>query len=228
MPHHTPHLGKSANAVAHRPTLQRFLAYLMKLVLLIVSGSLIAIICVGALWTQLIAAQITNSYPPGGIFVPVTGGKLHLRDIGPRNAAPERTILLIHGASGNHKSLLQPLEPYLRDRYRIIAIDRPGHGYSDRPYGREDASPTRQAALISEAMAAIGAKRALVLAHSYGGAVATTLAMDHPEKVAPVPQPAPKPALALRPPVNIPFIRDNRQSRGLATRARWWTDGRAS
>jgi pimeloyl-ACP methyl ester carboxylesterase len=138
----------------------------------------------GALWTQYIAARVSSQFPPQGTFVPVTGGRLHLRDIGPRDAPPERTLILIHGASGNHLALLQPLGPYLRERYRIIAIDRPGHGHSDRPNGRADASPTKQAGMISEAMSAIGAPRALILAHSFGGAVGTALAIDHPERVA--------------------------------------------
>jgi pimeloyl-ACP methyl ester carboxylesterase len=146
--------------------------------------SLIAIIVFFAAWTQIIAWRATNDHPPLGIFVPVNGGKLHLRDIGPRDAPPERTVILIHGASGNHLALLEPLQPLLEAHYRIIAIDRPGHGHSERLGGRDDASPAKQAALIAETMQAIGVPRAMLLAHSFGGAVGTSLAMDHPERVA--------------------------------------------
>jgi pimeloyl-ACP methyl ester carboxylesterase len=146
--------------------------------------SVTVILLVFATWTQIIAWRATNAHPPLGIFVPVNGGKLHLRDIGPRDAPPERTLVLIHGASGNHLALLEPLQPLLEAHYRIIAIDRPGHGHSERVNGRDDASPTRQADLIAQAMLAIGVPRAIVLAHSFGGAVGTSLAMDHPERVA--------------------------------------------
>jgi pimeloyl-ACP methyl ester carboxylesterase len=135
-------------------------------------------------WTQFVAARIGSEHPPSGVFVPVTGGRMHMRDIGPRDAPPERILVLIHGASSNHQALTFPLEPFLRERYRIIAIDRPGHGHSDRPGGSADASITQQARLISEAMAAAGAPRAIIVAHSLAGAVATTLAMDAPERVA--------------------------------------------
>jgi pimeloyl-ACP methyl ester carboxylesterase len=139
---------------------------------------------VGAIWTQFIAARVASAYPPTGIFIPVSGGRLHLRDLGARDAPPEKTLVMIHGASGNHKALLVPLQPYLDAHYRIIAIDRPGHGHSDRPGGREMAAPARQASLINEALGAAGVSRAVVLAHSFGGAIATTLAMDYPERVA--------------------------------------------
>jgi pimeloyl-ACP methyl ester carboxylesterase len=71
----------------------------------------------------------------------------------------------------------------LIDRYRVIAIDRPGHGWSDRPGGRADAAPARQAALTHEALAAIGVEHAVVVGHSLGGSVATRLALEHPEMV---------------------------------------------
>ncbi len=150
------------------------------LILLLILGGL-------ALWGALAAANVERRFPPTGIFVPVTGGRLHLRDIAPRAdgvVGPERTIVMLHGASCNLLALTLPLAGPLGQRFRVIAIDRPGHGHSDRPGGRDSASITRQAALIAEAMAAAGAPRAIVLAHSFAGAVALTLAMDHPERVA--------------------------------------------
>ncbi|MFM9973312.1 MAG: alpha/beta fold hydrolase [Beijerinckiaceae bacterium] len=150
----------------------------------IVLIGVVALLLLSAAWTQFVVARIRSEHPPAGVFVPVSGGRLHMRDIGPRDAPPERTLVLIHGASSNHMALTLPLEPLLRQRYRILAIDRPGHGHSDRPGGRADASPTRQAALISQAMTAAGAPRAIIVAHSFAGAVATSLAMDHPRHVA--------------------------------------------
>jgi pimeloyl-ACP methyl ester carboxylesterase len=137
-----------------------------------------------AFWTQIVVAKAISHHPPTGIFVPVSGGRMHLRDIGPRDAPPERTIVLIHGASCNLLALTLPLAEPLSKEFRVIAIDRPGHGHSDRPGGRADASVTRQTALISEAMLAAGVPRAIIVGHSWAGAVATTLAMDHPERVA--------------------------------------------
>ncbi len=156
------------------------MARLMTMILFIFS-SLVATL---AIWTQIVAARAAAEHPPSGSFVAVTGGQLHLRDMGPRDAPPERTLVLIHGASCNLLALTLPLaEPLVAAGYRVVAIDRPGHGWSDRPGGRTDASPVRQAALIAEAMQSVGAGEAIVVAHSFAGAVATTLAADHPARV---------------------------------------------
>jgi pimeloyl-ACP methyl ester carboxylesterase len=159
---------------------------------------LIAILVVAALalWTLYAAAKAASRHPPKGIFVPVTGGRLHLRDMGPRDALPERTIVMLHGASCNLLALTLPLAEPLSKNFRVIAVDRPGHGYSDRPGGRAASSVTQQAALIAEGMAAAGAPRAIILAHSFSGALGLTLALDHPQRVA---------GLALIGPVSHPW-----------------------
>jgi pimeloyl-ACP methyl ester carboxylesterase len=158
--------------------------------------ALLAIVIALAVWTTLVVASAVRNHPPKGVFVSVSGGRMHLRDIGPRDAPPERTIVLIHGASCNLEALTLPLLEPLSKTFRVIAIDRPGHGHSDRPGGRASASVTKQAALIAEAMQAAGAPRAIVLGHSFAGAVALTLALDHPERVA---------GLALLGPVSHPW-----------------------
>jgi pimeloyl-ACP methyl ester carboxylesterase len=145
---------------------------------------IVAVLLVLAIWTQAVVAKAVTRHPPTGIFVEVTGGRLHLRDMGPRDAPAERTIVLLHGASCNLLALTLPLADALAKGFRVVAIDRPGHGHSDRPGGRVAASVTQQATLISEAMAAAGVPRAIVFGHSWSGALATTLAMDHPGRVA--------------------------------------------
>jgi pimeloyl-ACP methyl ester carboxylesterase len=144
----------------------------------------VVIVLALAVWTQIVVAKALSAHPPQGIFVPVTGGRLHVRDIGPRDAPPERTIVLLHGASCNLLALTLPLGKPLSQHFRVIAIDRPGHGHSDRPCGRQDASPARQAQLIAEAMTELKVPRAIILGHSLAGAVATTLALDHRDRVA--------------------------------------------
>ncbi len=148
-------------------------------------------------WTWIAAWRSASRFPPQGVFVPVAGGRLHLRDMGPRDAPPSRTVVMIHGASCNHMALVLPLaEPLVAAGFRVIAVDRPGHGHSDRPGGRADASPVRQASLIAEAMRAVGAPEAIVLAHSFAGAIGTTMAINHPAQVK---------ALALIAPVSHPW-----------------------
>jgi len=143
-----------------------------------------AVIALLAAWTAFVVAGVRRRFPPTGVFAPVADGRLHLRDMGPRGSPPERTLVLLHGASCNLLALTLPLAAPLQERFRVLAFDRPGHGHSGRPGGRASASISRQAELIAEAMAAVDAPRAIVVAHSFSGALALTLAMDHPERVA--------------------------------------------
>ena len=72
-------------------------------------------------------------------------------------------IVLLHGASGNlARHAARVSASGSARRHRVILIDRPGHGWSERPGGDEDASPSRQAALIAQALDALGVKRAIV------------------------------------------------------------------
>jgi pimeloyl-ACP methyl ester carboxylesterase len=67
---------------------------------------------------------------------------------------------------------------------RVILVDRPGHGWSKRSPDVDGASPARQAAMLSEMLDRLGIERAVIVAHSFAGAVATALALDHPRRVA--------------------------------------------
>ncbi len=124
--------------------------------------------------------QIERSYPPAGRFVAVDGGRLHIVELGPADAPP---IVLLHGASGNLGDMRIVLGERLAQRYRVILVDRPGHGWSDRPGGRADASPARQAELIHQALLKIGVTRSLVLGHSWSGALATAYTLAYPQAV---------------------------------------------
>lgn len=131
--------------------------------------------------TVIGTAAIERANPPAGRFVEVEGGRLHIVELGSADAPP---VVLLHGASGNLDDMQLALGERLAARYRVILIDRPGHGWSDRPDGRDDASPARQAALIHQALARIGVTRPVMLGHSWAGAVATAYALDFPGEVA--------------------------------------------
>ena len=69
----------------------------------------------------------------------------------------------------------------LAKRHRVIAFDRPGFGYSDRPHGSAW-SARAQADLLRDALVVLGINRPVVLGHSWGAAVALALALNHPER----------------------------------------------
>ncbi len=146
--------------------------------------ALVAILGLGATITAIGVAQLERAHRPTGRLVPVVGGRLHVVDLAPARPSDAPPIVLLHGASGNLEDQRLTLGNALAARHRVILIDRPGHGYSDRPGGRSDASPGRQAALIAQALARLGVSRAIVVGHSWSGALAAALALDLPERVA--------------------------------------------
>jgi pimeloyl-ACP methyl ester carboxylesterase len=91
-------------------------------------------------------------------------------------------VVLLHGASGNLEDMRLALADRLKERHRVILLDRPGHGWSERE--ADDASPARQAAMVAEALERLDVGRAIVVAHSFAGSVATALALEDPGRVA--------------------------------------------
>ncbi len=145
-------------------------------------SSIGALAAAGWVTTSFVGAAAENRYPPQGRFVDLPEGRLHLVDTGePFAGAP--VMLLVHGASNLHADMLSALGPGLRSKARVIAIDRPGHGWSQRLGGPEMADPARQAAAVIAAMQAIDVTRFTIIAHSLAGAAATRIALDRPDMV---------------------------------------------
>src|SRR5260370_37741692 len=144
--------------------------------------AIVAILGAARAITVLEAARIEAAHPASGRLVEVEGGKLHVLELGA--SSDQLPIVLVHGASGNLEDLRLALGGRLAAKRRVIMVDRPGHGWSDRPGGVADASPARQAALIAEALGRIGVERFVLLGHSLGGAVASALALAFPARVA--------------------------------------------
>ncbi len=130
-------------------------------------------------FSEVETGRIGRAYPPTGRFVAFDGGgRLHYTERTPAGP-PRGTVVLLHGASGNQADVMLPLGDGLAAQgFHVVAPDRPGHGWSDRPDGEADASPARQAALIRDGLGKLGITRALVFGHSLAGAVAVNFALD--------------------------------------------------
>jgi pimeloyl-ACP methyl ester carboxylesterase len=151
---------------------------MMTVVLIVIAALLALAVLVGAglaLFAASIARAVEKAVPPLGKFIDLDGTRIHYVD---RGRGP--TIILIHGLTGQLRNFTYALVDLLADEFRVIAIDRPGSGYS----GRVDAASARvtaQAALIAKFIDALRIERPLVVGHSLGGAVSLAIALDHPE-----------------------------------------------
>jgi pimeloyl-ACP methyl ester carboxylesterase len=141
------------------------------------------ILVIGAVITFIGKALIERAHRPRGRFVEIGGLRQHFIETGePAQAAHQDIpIVLIHGAGCNLEDMRLALGDRLAGR-RVISIDRPGHGWSERS-GRQGSSPEYQAAMLLQVLDRIGVDRAIVVGHSWGGALALRLALDHPQRV---------------------------------------------
>lgn len=92
-------------------------------------------------------------------------------------------LVAIHGALMCLEDLWLGPVPALSEHFRVVAVDRPGHGFSLRPRGR-GADIWDQAARIRDAVRILGLERPVILGHSFGGAVALAYGMLYPDEIA--------------------------------------------
>ena len=130
-----------------------------------------------ALFSARTARQVEQAVPPLGRFIEVDGARIHYLDEG---SGPP--LLLIHGLAGQMRHFTYSLLDRLKGDYRVVILDRPGSGYSTRP-PQASAAISAQARVIASFAKALGLERPLVVGHSLGGAIALSLALDHPEQV---------------------------------------------
>ena len=117
-----------------------------------------------------------KSAPMIGQTIDVEGVSLHVFEAGPAHSDLP-PVVLIHGASVNLRDMKMSLgDPLARDR-RVVLIDRPGRGYSDRP--KDGYELAVQARLIRGAVEALGIERPVVVGQSLGGAVALNYALQY-------------------------------------------------
>jgi pimeloyl-ACP methyl ester carboxylesterase len=129
------------------------------------------------LFSDAAARRHEQAAPREGEIAQIGGTRLHYVDKGSGPA-----ILLIHGLSGQMRNFAAALVDDLARDHRVVLVDRPGSGYSERPKGAS-ASLIAQAETIAGLIAHLGLERPLIVGHSLGGALSLALAIHHPDKV---------------------------------------------
>ena len=141
---------------------------------------------------------IETANPAAGRFIPVAGGSLHVVEKSPPgHASDQPVIVLIHGAGANLRDQENALGERLSRTYRVVLVDRPGHGWSTPGSGPDAASPSGQAALLRGALQRLGVGPFVLVGHSWGGTMATAYALDYPQDLA---------GLILLAPVAYPWV----------------------
>lgn len=149
-------------------TIRRLVA-LAGVVLVVLSAAL-------PVYSAITMRAVERQLPPQGSFIEVEGARIHYVDRG-----TGATVVLIHGLGGSSRNF-HPIADELARSHRVIAIDRPGSGYSGRPAKRTSALAD-QAEVIAAVLKQLEVESAIIVGHSMGGAVALALALDHPSTV---------------------------------------------
>jgi pimeloyl-ACP methyl ester carboxylesterase len=140
-------------------------------------GAGLALVTLGlAFFAALTARRAEALAPPTGRLIDVDGARLHYRD---RGTGP--AVVLVHGLGGNLRNF-NALVDKLAATCRVVAVDRPGSGYSTVVSG-EHLTLHAQAAIIARFIQRLGLNRPLLVGHSLGGALSLALALDHPDCV---------------------------------------------
>ncbi len=148
--------------------------YLITAVLVVLALALLGLF----LYTLFVAKRVELAMPPEGRFVTIMGNRIHYVEQG---TGPD-TLLLIHGLTGVIQNFGYGLINELAKTHRVVAIDRPGSGYSVRP-DAASASLTVQADVVAGVIDALQLGKPLLVGHSLGGAVSLATALRHPDKV---------------------------------------------
>ncbi len=141
----------------------------------------VIIILAGA--TRWLAWQAEQRFPASGQFATIDGVKLHYIDVAGRPDSDLLPMVFLHGASGNARDPHGAYAQALAGRARLVFVDRPGAGYSQRG-GPGMEAPDAQARLIAGLMEHLKIERAVIVGHSLGASIAVALAVDHPQRVA--------------------------------------------
>lgn len=140
----------------------------------VLAGSLAA----AFMFVRAKTAAAEGAHPPAGKFIEVDGVRLHYLDEGTGPA-----VVLLHGNGVMAEDFrLSGLFDKLAETHRVIAFDRPGFGYSERP-GSTTWTPEAQARLLHLALRELGIDQPIVVGHSWGTLVTLALALDYPGQV---------------------------------------------
>jgi pimeloyl-ACP methyl ester carboxylesterase len=129
---------------------------------------------------ELMETLNNSTYPHAVIHQRVGDRSLRYLKVG-YDSLPK--IILLHGSPSSLSAwrTIYTDTIYLR-KFQVIAIDRPGYGYSD--FGNVETNLQKQVALVQELVDSMTLHhKAILFGSSYGGPVAAQLAMNHPERI---------------------------------------------
>lgn len=148
-----------------------------------VIAAALALAALLALMSRGVARRAEARVPATGRFIELSCARLHIIERGPVAGSDSPPLILVHGLGGQARHFCHSLIDDLARTHHVIAIDRPGAGYSTW-HRKATTTLEVQADLLAELIAALGLTRAVIVGHSLGGAIALSTALRHRARVA--------------------------------------------
>ena len=120
----------------------------------------------GARWPHREASQ----------FVEAGGVRWQLCSVSDRPTRRTGTVVLLHGTGAATHSW-RVLAPLLARRFKVVAMDLPGHGFTSMPDTGRMSLPGMSAA-VADLLDALGERPVLAVGHSAGAAIAVRMMLD--------------------------------------------------
>ncbi|MFO0593272.1 MAG: alpha/beta hydrolase [Polyangiaceae bacterium] len=127
------------------------------------------------------------AWPAGTLRLPGVEAKhkletpLHVAYI-ERNPAGDVPVIFVHGLGSSLKFWRYQIDTFAEKGYRVIAVDLPGYGKSDKP-ASFPYSMEAMADVVAEVASALHADKPIVIGHSMGGQTGLSYAIRYPDKL---------------------------------------------
>ena len=118
--------------------------------------------------------------PAPGRLVEAADVQVFVQEAGPAEGEP---VLLVHGTGAWSEIWRETLQALSKSGYRVIAMDVPPFGYSDKPVGMAEYSRQKQARRILGLLDSLGIKHAIFVGHSVGARPTLEAALERPGMV---------------------------------------------
>ncbi|WP_315838050.1 alpha/beta hydrolase [Bradyrhizobium prioriisuperbiae] len=142
---------------------------------------LLVLACAAAIAFRLAAALRETAdrdqiMPASGKTIATRSGRIFIQDKGDTQAIP---VVLIHGTAAWSQLWWRTTDALTSSGFRVIALDLPPFGFSDRP---GDYTRGAQAARIDNILTTLGVTKAIIVGHSFGAGTALEYVMRHPDR----------------------------------------------
>lgn len=135
-------------------------------------------------------------------FIEIRSNRYIHVDIYPHSTSSQ-TIFLIHGLGGRSEQWREQI-PFLKENHTVVSLDLLGHGKSAKP--KTQITKTYSFLAFDQDLQALFNKYAgeknIIIGHSYGGALATALTLEHQDRINKLILLSPLPCT----PIETPFI----------------------